>query len=289
MAEATIVIWDVQHGNAAYIRTPNGKHIAVDLGVGSVKRSDSRFSPLLHLKQNYGVERLDLLVITHPHRDHLDDIGNMQAVRPRVLHRPTHLRPDDIRAGNQGKDTGVINSYLSFSGSYSQPVPPHEDMFNLENTDGLLLQTFTPTSSPTTNLNNHSIVLVVTYAGSKVIIPGDNEAQSWTELLRRADFQEAIRGTDVLLAPHHGRQAGFSAELFQHIKPSLVVISDGPASETNAADAYSRVVHQHGWPVDSRSSGRKSRRVLTTRRDGAVLIKLGRDNAWRNYLSVIAD
>ena len=26
------ITWDVEHGSAAYIRTPNGKHIAVDLG-----------------------------------------------------------------------------------------------------------------------------------------------------------------------------------------------------------------------------------------------------------------
>lgn len=28
-----VMIWDVDHGSAAYIKTPTGKHIAIDLGV----------------------------------------------------------------------------------------------------------------------------------------------------------------------------------------------------------------------------------------------------------------
>ena len=64
------VFWDVQHGSAAYISTPVGKHIAVDLGTGSYKKSDGTFSPLLHLKKRYNIDRLDAVIMTHPHRDH---------------------------------------------------------------------------------------------------------------------------------------------------------------------------------------------------------------------------
>lgn len=30
-----IIIWDVQHGSAAYVHTPGNKHIVIDLGTGS--------------------------------------------------------------------------------------------------------------------------------------------------------------------------------------------------------------------------------------------------------------
>ena len=50
-----VTIWDVQHGAATYVRTPNGRTFAIDLGIGSAK-ARREFSPLLHLKQNYGVE-----------------------------------------------------------------------------------------------------------------------------------------------------------------------------------------------------------------------------------------
>lgn len=69
---------------------------------------------------------------------------------------------------------------------------------------------FQPNTCSRSNLNNHSLVAVVSYAGSKIIIPGDNEAASWNELLEYPAFVQAIRGTDILLAAHHGREAGYS-------------------------------------------------------------------------------
>ena len=71
-----VVFWDVQHGSAAYIKTPNDIHIVQDLGTGSLDNGDSSFSPLLHLKNHYGIAQLAFATITHPHRDHLDNIFN---------------------------------------------------------------------------------------------------------------------------------------------------------------------------------------------------------------------
>lgn len=76
-----IVFWDVQHGS---IRTPNGLNIVQDLGIGSYS-SDEKFSPLLHLKSKYKVEGLDEVIISHPHKDHIQDIINFDRLKPRVV------------------------------------------------------------------------------------------------------------------------------------------------------------------------------------------------------------
>lgn len=60
------VFWDVQHDNAAYIRTPNGQHIASDLGTGKLGDGDSTFSPLLHLRDSWDVSQLDSVIIPTP-------------------------------------------------------------------------------------------------------------------------------------------------------------------------------------------------------------------------------
>ena len=49
MTEAKIVFWDVERGHAAYLQSPNGRHIVIDLGTGSYG-SDYEFCPLVHLK-----------------------------------------------------------------------------------------------------------------------------------------------------------------------------------------------------------------------------------------------
>ncbi len=57
-----MVFWDVQHSHATYVKSPNGKHIVVDLGIGSHDENNTAFSPLMHLKNNYGVnEHCDTL------------------------------------------------------------------------------------------------------------------------------------------------------------------------------------------------------------------------------------
>lgn len=91
---------------------------------------------------------------------------------------------------------------------------------------------------PTDNLNNHSAVTVITCADLKLLIPGDNEPPSWNELLAKPDFVEAIGDTDILLAPHHGRESGFSPALFDHTQPRLTVISDGRFGDTSATARY---------------------------------------------------
>ena len=91
-----LVIWDVQHGSSAYLKTPNKKHIVIDLGTGDLSNDVVTFSPLLHLKNKYNVEQLDEVIITHPHTDHIDDIMNLDALSPKTLIRPKHLSKEDI-------------------------------------------------------------------------------------------------------------------------------------------------------------------------------------------------
>jgi hypothetical protein len=167
-------------------------------------------------------------------------------------------------------------------------VSPQESPFRPPWSGGHTITTFTPTSCSRSNLNNHSVVTVVTYAGCKFLLPGDNEPPSWEELLARADFVEAIRGTDILLAPHHGRQSGFSPALFDYIEPRLTVVSDGRFGDTSATARYVGVTQ--GWTVHHRRDGTsEQRKCLTTRHDGVIVVKCGYSPGNRTYLNVTID
>ena len=273
MSETIFVFWDVQHGSAAYIRTPNGKHMVIDLGTGSYEGNNT-FSPLYHLKNEYNVHQLDAVVITHPHRDHLDDICNFDALSPKALWRPKHLSETDVREGNQSQDSDVIDKYLEIDRRYTLPIAPEANPFSADNNGGVAIQTFQPSAYARTNLNNHSLVTIISYGGVKIIIPGDNEKPSWNELLEREDFRAAIQGAHVLVASHHGRESGFSPALFNYIRPYITIISDGPTKKTSVSDRYAQ--RTQGWRVYKRSSRTtQERKCLTTRNDGVIVVRFG--------------
>lgn len=285
-----LIFWDVQHGSAAYIKTPNETHMAVDIGTGSHKGGDRTFSPLRHVKYRRGVERLDYVVITHPHLDHIDDMLNFDLLDPRVLSRPRHLSKDDVWAGNReadGETRRIIEKYLEINARYSFPVEPGSSPLDASNNGGVEIKTFTPTESSASNLNNHSIVIVISYAELKVILSGDNEPPSWEELLGRSSFRSAISDADILLAAHHGRQSGFHNDLFKYFNPRLTVISDGRFSDTSATDRYAAVTR--GWTVHRRSGGDIERKCVTTRNDGVIEIDLGKNPDGKPFISVTID
>lgn len=275
----TIVIWDVQHGNAVHIKTPASKHIVQDLGTGSYKGTGRDFSPLLHLKHKYGIDQLDEVIITHPHADHLDDIVNFDRLSPRLLYRPNHLTKDEIWAGNQNANPDIIKKYLEINDRYNLPLSDEADPNRPSNNGGVNIRFFVSRSCSRSNLNNHSLVTVISYETCKVLIPGDNESPSWNELLKTGDFIEAISGTGILVAPHHGRDAGFCSDIFNYFKPKLTVISDGRFGDTSATSRYDQVTE--GWLVHRRNGQNVERKCVTTRADGVINIDIYRDQVDR--------
>jgi competence protein ComEC len=220
------------------------------------------------LINRWGVQQLDAAVITHPHRDHVADIANLARLRPRILQRPRLDRQAVLAANKEGLN--VVEAYEAWEARFNSPVTGSNPI-SCSREDGYAARTFVPTRCPETNLNNRSVVTVISYANTTLLIPGDNERASWLELLESADFVEAIGDTDILLAPHHGRQAGYCSELFEVISPRLTIVSDGPVGDTSATADYRKSAT--GWVCGRRHGGASvERKVLSTRKDGAISV-----------------
>lgn len=267
------VVWNVQHGNAIYMKTPNGRNVMFDIGTGSYG-AGAEFSPLRWLKHNWEIDCLHYLVISHPHADHISDIGNMYDLnlKPRALHRPKGIDPDLISKSNQSEYSDLVELYLKLDSTYVHPVPSEVDLSNPANYGEVQISCFSQNESGINNLNNYSVVAVIAYGREKIIIPGDIESTGWQVLLKRQDFQNAIKGTTIFVASHHGRDAGFHSDVFNYFKPHVVIVSDGRFSDTSVTDRYRH--HAQGVTVKSKSTGNSERYVLTTRNDGAIWIRI---------------
>lgn len=286
--ECSIVFWDVQHGHSTYIKTPNDRHIVIDLGTGDYSGKNKEFSPLNHLKNNYNVKQLDYVIITHPHLDHIDYILNFDSLSPKIFKRPKQLTNKEVMEGVQEKDKPKFKKYCEINDRYNSPIKANspDSVSNPDNWGGLKIQTFSPTDCNHNNYNNHSIITVLEYAGTKVVIPGDNEKCSFDELLEDSNFKNAITNADILLAPHHGRESGYYKDFMDLVNPRLTIVSDGRFCETSANARYS--AKSRGWLVHKKSGESKERKCLTTNSDGEVLVKFGysSDPKYKYYLTV---
>ena len=114
-------VFDVAHGSANLIISPTGKTELVDLG----SRSD--FSPLDHIYSNYVPNggRIDRLVLTHHHGDHLDDVFNLTTQRmPGVVLR-RHLTgqyEEACRNSNAGDGQKKAKHFDTLFASYDSPA-----------------------------------------------------------------------------------------------------------------------------------------------------------------------
>ncbi len=285
MSKAKIVFWDVKHGHAAYLLSPNSRHIVVDLGTGSYGSNDE-FSPLEHLKSQYGIDQLDCVIITHPHVDHIDDILNFDGMSPKVFVHPQHLDKEPILEKASDTDKPKLEKYFEISEKYNEPIKGDSDNYlvNPSNWGGLKIKVFIPTKCTQSNLNNHSVVTTFSFEGLTVLLPGDNEPPSWSELKKINGFIDNSKDIDILLAPHHGRKSGFDNETMKHFNPKLTVVSDGANCDTSATPRYTEI--SRGWTVYKNNGSSEKRYCLTTRNDGVISISFGKGTDDKPFLHV---
>lgn len=157
-----------------------------------------------------GITRLDYLIGTHPHEDHIGsldaviksfDIG--QIYMPKVT-TTTKTFKDVILAI---KDKGL---------TVNTPVPGSG--FKLGNAECTI---FAPLGSKYDDLNNYSIVIKVVFGKTSFLFTGDAQAVSEDEMISQGYDIKA----DVLKVGHHGSYSSTSDEFLDKVRPGYAVIS----------------------------------------------------------------
>ncbi|SRR5579884_228630 len=267
---AKFIFWDVQHGAACYIRDDKRRNIIVDLGNG-ISRNGHNFSPIGILRAQGVLDELHLLIVTHPHEDHIIDLPALNGIPIRSLIAPEDL-PDNLLSSN----TEAMLEYRRLVAAYQYDPPFRLREKQEQRWQGIEISVFRPTCHGA-NLNDRSLVVLFDCNGVGVMICGDNESSSWESLLNQESFTKSLRKVDIFAAPHHGRESGFYQPLFDMLSPKLTIISDGPVLETDVAPRYGSV--SKGMKVHYKNGGSEMRKCVTTRCDGAIYIEI-EDTFW---------
>ncbi len=272
-----IVTWNVAHGSASYAKTPNGRSILFDAG------SSEEFSPANWLYEKYGLRETDLFILSHTHADHISDIENVgNLIKPKVLIRnksvPKNLAyPEFPPIKNPHK-----YYYEVFDKPYSQTVTSDspESSSQASNWGGVKIKTFfNSLSEKFTKLNDYSVVTFLLFGNLEYLLPGDLEEPGWNALMEEnPDFlalstpsRTNINEVRILVAAHHGREAGVYKPFLDLYQPHLTIVSDKYGSSYTAYPTYYQA--SQGYAVyDWEKKTTTTRRVLTTKVNYMVLV-----------------
>lgn len=266
-------VFDVDHGSCNFIQTSTGKTELIDLG------GTSAWSPIRHIYNNYiGLNgRLNSLVLTHHHGDHLTDIDNLGDRRPDMVHKRT-LEGKYFKACSESntpegqrravKFASIFDSWTGTPSAYEISV----EAWGLHVTSRDLSFELADRISGTANatVNNCSFVRLYNHNGTKLLLCGDMEAEGMSLLLEvNPHFASELKGVNVLIAPHHGHTSGFSTDLFAAMGQVDVVIASMMTGDANVDSRYSDGKYVKGIHFGDG----KIRRLLTTRTYGAITVE----------------
>jgi beta-lactamase superfamily II metal-dependent hydrolase len=249
-------ILDVGHGFCAYAEADNGETMVFDCG----HKTEPEFLPSEHLR-GLGKQTIDRLVITNYDEDHISDLPNIQRLVPaKVLRRNKSISSAELRALKlrSGPLSPAMQSMIDIMDRYTSDVvdPPQFP--------GIAASFFCNNyGTDFSDTNNVSLVTFLRCRDTTFLLPGDLETAGWQKLLSRNDFCSALRGVDVFIASHHGRETGYCEDVFAYCAPGVIVVSDGPKQFATQETVNKYSEHARGVPYSG-----QHRKVLTTRNDG---------------------
>ncbi len=193
----------VGEGAAALLQVPDGPTILIDAGP----------DPLGMRLKRLGVERVDLVVLSHGHADHVGGLADVVArldVRAALLPSPREPSPSltalaaDLSAAGVQVSTCVSSLDLAGDGWRLHMLPTRPP----------------PGEAGNQGENDAALVVLVEVGGQRLLVPGDAEGEVLADL--------ELPPCDVVELPHHGSRGGVDEEVFTELDPALAVISVGP-------------------------------------------------------------
>ena len=238
-----VTFLDVGQGDAVLLQAPEGQTALVDAGPSDVV-------PLL---REMGVERIDLLVATHPHADH---IGGMARVIESMPVRFYMDNGDPHTTATYRRLLAALDARPEIT--YLEAVPRTISLGSAE------IEVLPLLPRGGTDHNNRSVALVVRFGSFAAFLSGDSEIRQLTDLVGRG----VVPRMTLLKAAHHGSDNGFTPAFLRAGQPEVVVISVG------------RNGYGHPRPAALSAYAGVGARVFRTDFDGHVAIQGYRDGAY---------
>jgi competence protein ComEC len=193
---------DVGQGDSAFIELPTGQTMLIDAGM------ESAGSTVVSYIKNLGYERIDFLVASHPHEDH---IGGLPAVIKA-------FRVGEVWAPNVSQTTKIYEKFLDAVEQKDLKIHLAEKGKSIP-VEGMTVDILSPANSSYSDLNDWSAIIRVTFNDNSFLFVGDASAA--------VTLNATKEHADVLKVGHHGSKTSTTTLLVEALSPTYAVISCG--------------------------------------------------------------
>lgn len=247
-----VQVLDVGQGDSILVDLPDGKLMLIDGGgfVGSpVDPGKSVIAPLLRARRR---DRVDVVVLSHPHPDHFTGLSSGLS----------EVEVGELWDTGQGEAEGagpVYAALLSTLRARGVPVRrPAELCGRAHKHAGLELRVLAPCPGfvPGRGGNDNSLVLRLAFGAHAALLSGDAEHEEEAELVEREGPR--LRAT-FLKAGHHGSRTSSSGPFLRAVRPAFAALSCG---------VRNRFGHPHASTLDHLSG--EGIHILRTDRSGSI-------------------
>ena len=250
-----IVFLDVGQGDAAFVRFPSGKTMVVDGGERS-EYFDYGEQVLVPFLRSLGVQRVNVVVASHPHNDH---IGGLVALLE-------HLEVDHFLDSGQVYDSWTarrLQQLIVERGVRYHRVAAGDSLAGLDGVAGLVLHP-TPDFVDTDGnalfgSNNGSVVFSLQHGAVRVLFTGDIEQETDPAILAWG----ARLPARLLKVAHHGSRTSSQPLFVEAVAPAVAVMSLGEGNK-----------FKHPAPEVVARYAAHGAQVLRTDHTGAVQVRI---------------
>jgi beta-lactamase superfamily II metal-dependent hydrolase len=228
---------DVEGGQATLLVSPSGESMLVDTGWAGHDRRDA--NRILAAAKSAGVKKIDYLVITHYHSDH---VGGVPQLAEKI---PIRNFVDHGPSTETGKDADVLfNAYAAFreKGTHLQVKPG--DTIPIKGLDVRVLSSGgDAVSAPLPGAgqpnpecssferhevdateNARCVGILIAYGDFRMIDLGD---LTWNKEFDLVCPANKIGAVDVYLVSHHGMDMSGSPQLVHALHPRVAIMNNG--------------------------------------------------------------
>ena len=221
-------------GDSALIAFPNGQTMLIDGGMQD-------YAELLTLNlQSLGVTKLDYVVASHRHNDHIGGLISQKGplynfeigqIYSSGIYNSNSSNPAGLEGVSQTQN--IPNGYLAKGDTLDIGEVHMEVLWPLPG------QVKTSTTS-TEELNSGSVVLRFDYGETSALFTGDLYKSGELQMIRELGDDVAKLDVDVLKIPHHGRQTSSSDDLIKAVTPKVAMSTGAIIMEPDIYSHYAR-------------------------------------------------